>query len=221
MANNGQPGALTIEVDQAMYDRLVKELASVPDGVARAEVAAINRVLPAGRRIVVNKLYEILAVRRKQNIRDRTSILKASRSRISGTIRIMRRRISLANFEATDSRNKKTGTGHGVDVRIFRGGKMLNFPHAFVGIGANDNAQVFERVPGPRHRVGEKAHYKPNVGRKMAELKSIQGESLLDVFQSDPAIMEEVIAKIRADFSEALLSQIDRFLHRRKVDRPG
>lgn len=218
MANNRQFPALDIEIDQAMYEQLRRELRSVPDGVRKAEVGAINHTLPKGRTIIVNRLAEMLTAK-KANIRQRTDVRKADREHLSGTITIMGRKIALTNFKFTDTTNRKTHTGHGVNVQIFRGGNTLNFPHAFVGTGANNNRQVFQRLPGRGARVGDAAHYKPNVGKIKQKLESIQGESLYDVFQADPSIQRDVMNAIRSAFAEALLSQIDRFLGRRRADR--
>lgn len=208
------PAAVIVEVDEAQYDRLRRELAGIPFGVQKATVGAINKTVAQGRTVVVDKLFDLLAIRRRGDILRHTTTVPATVERPVGKVVIDGRRIGLINFTVKDTRTKrgrgKAGNGRGVTAQVYRHGDTWVLPHAFIATGASGNRHVFQRQP-----VG---------GGKLSPrlpIVSKQGLSLFKVYQDTPAIEAASLARIRTIFNEQLLSQIDRLLGRRKVDRPA
>lgn len=214
------PPAVVITVDPAQVERIQRELSGVKNGLQRALVDAINKVLPKGRTVAVNGLAALLTVKRS-NIFKRTNVERANRSKPFGIVRIMGRRIGLINFEHKDTRTKKAkkkwgdkSAGRGVIARAYKGGAQEVFPHAFVAVGrraaktGEGNKHVFERAK----TGGKRAPRLPIWSRR--------GLSLLDVYKEHPELVRETERKIQESLAEAVESQVDRILGRRKADRP-
>ena len=216
MANDRHLSAVRVRVSQEQIDNLRTELAGVKNGVNKAVVGAINKTLPKGRTIVVDQLWEKLAIKRRGNIFHRTSVIKATSANPAGAIRILGRQIGLINFKTKDTNARRRG-GSGVIAQLYRSGESEIFPKAFIGIGASDNKHVFQRLPGKGHIITDKAHHKPNIGRRAQSLESLKGMSLLKAYKDHPEIEAASVEKVGAEFGNQLSSQIDRLLKRRKV----
>ncbi len=216
------PFGFDIEIDEATYQNVRKQLAGVANGANKAIVGAINKSIAQGKTIVVNRMAELLTAKRGKILKHVRTKNATNASKV-GSIIIDKRPMSLASFKVKDTTNRKTHTGSGVIAQVYKSGETRIFPHAFIatGLGAKGegNKLVFERIIGPSHRVTN-PHFAGNLGRLKQSLHTVTGVSLRGVVKEHPAILADAKKKVQAILHDQILSQIDRLLGRRKVDRP-
>lgn len=221
---------LRIELDERTYSDLQRELRDLPGAVERATVAAINRTLTQGRTLIVDRITELLNVKSRAEIRKRVSVPrggKATQAKPIGRIRVGKNRMGLILFGAKDTRKKKgkgsARSGRGVIVQIYKGGPTKILPQAFIA-KYRGKPQVLERKEGTGGLVktGRASVIRSVLGKRVPRLPIIPkvGPSPADVFDDNPAIEREAKDKIQAVLRNNVLSQIDRLLNRRKIDRP-
>lgn len=209
MASNRLIPAIEIKVSSAQMLKLETELKDIKDGVPRAIMSAINKTVSQGRTVAVRELANVLTVK-TGNIRARTSVLKATRKKLFGSVTILGRRIGLINFKVKDTgKGKGRGrTGKGVIAQAYKNSPPERFPKAFIAMGKENNKHVFER----RRKDGKLAPRLPIFSRK--------GLSLLDVYKQTPSIQNATETKIKAIFGEKLKSATDWLLNRKNGERP-
>jgi hypothetical protein len=227
----------TIEIDERTYGDLRRELGEMPGAVDRAVVSAVNKTLSQGRTIIVDRLFALLNVKRGE-IRKRVTVPhngKATRDKPEGKIKIGKSRMGLINFGAKDTRTRKgkgafgtAAAGRGVDVQVYRQGESANFPRAFIA-RYRGKATVLQRKQGTVLKpTGQKTSYGTDIKQRV-QLDSLVGRfpiiplvgpSPAEAFAKHPQIETEARAKIGSILREQCLSQIDRLLKRRKIDRP-
>jgi hypothetical protein len=198
----------SITIDKARFDELTAELKDMPGTIDRAGASAVAKTLKFGRTRLVRQFAETTTPKQKQ-IRQRITLRNVKP--LSGEIVINDRPFALSAFKLTRG-TKKTP----IAAEMIRGERVA-IPGAFRGVGFFGQ-HVLQRTAG-KLRLS-RAHYPGNVGRLRQRVASVKGLSLIDLLLRRPQIEGDAIQDIGAKFEENLLSQVDRFLQRRKIDRP-
>lgn len=208
--------AVTVTVSQRQIDQLQRELVGIANGVPRAITGSINKVLGKARTEVVAGLMETLAIKKKDVLRtpsgtERITVVKASKDRLEGLVRVMGRPIGLVNFQHKDLRkrrkNRRYGQsfpGEGVRVQIYRNQPPTLLRHVFKTTGRGGNVHLFQRTM----RGGKPSPRLP--------IERLTGPSLLTVVRKNPQISTRVQDRIDSELQKELDSQVNRLLKRRK-----
>jgi hypothetical protein len=222
-------GDIVIEIDELTLGQVQRDLDAIPNGVNKAIAGAVKKAAAQGRTIVVESLYKLLNVKSRTPLRQRVTVPRATGGGEKGeaVLRLAKTRMGLGNFAGViDTRDKKQGFGHGVNVQLFRGGgELLNVPRGFTAkyrggasVLMRKKASVTSKTPSGRivktYRGG---------GGLVARYPIIPlvGQSPSHVAQKHDEILVDAKKQIQLVLREQLLSQVDRLLKRKKIDRPS
>lgn len=204
-----------IVADKKAFRRLEHALKGVKNGFERAAVSAINRTLTTGRSRIAKRVGDELKIRRKALLQQRRSrqvmrLDKATRSRISGAIKLTRVPIPLIEFASAANRvptvEKKRRKPPVVQVR--KGGQKERLSNAFVARMPSGHVGIFERKKQGDSRS------------RRLPIEERYGPSLLGVFENQPGLSRGVLDDIGEVLEKNIDSQIDRFLQKR-LRRPA
>lgn len=227
---------LTIGVSPAQFAELERELVGIKDGVKKALAGAINKVTAKA------------TTRVKREIKKRVSLKMSSISEAVKTVKTSAKsdpivgkiRLSDSPRPLIDFPNRRLKKGYSVRIRP---GKPSKFPRAFAATMKSGHRGLFGRVKGtdvkpktkPLVWYGEGgvrqvthltvAGYKPpKIGGSgyvsRLPIKELFGPSITAIYANTPGLIEREIETIQLDLRGELLSQVDRFLKRAKVNRP-
>lgn len=196
--------AFNVIITTAQVDRIAKALRDVPRKLPQAIAGAINKTLPRVRKGIAQDIQEVMNLKYGRIIKGAT-ITKASQSSLSGSVVFAGRAVGAIQYKHSASKTR------GVSVTFTKGGRALNFRHAFKGVGINSNEHIFSRKPGEWYEVGAKAHYKPNVGRRAEKITAIYGPSLQTIYANHPRIFYAANDAARTIIDAELEKQIARF----------
>lgn len=174
------------EVDSALGD--------IPGAVDRAGAAAVNKTLAKMKTRTARGLAAHLTVK-QANLRRRIFVVKATKSALFGSVKIMGRPIGLINFKTLDT--KRTG----VRYQIKKGGPVYEEPDTFIATGKFENRHVFARLSSRRLPIATQF-----------------SQRLYDLFNDSP-VPADLEAWTPGELTSQLRSQIDRFLAKPKRKR--
>ena len=181
----------------------------------RAMQAAISRTVTTGRALIARDIVK--AVRLKvSEVKDLITVKRGGYTKPEGSITITRRAKSLIDYLSPAQRERlgkaRPRGGLKVSVRKRASGKYgvrETLPKGFVARGKGGNVHVFERV-----------------GRKRLPVRKLRGPTAIGVFahakgETAATIVRDVELELEKVLEKNLMSQVDRFLMRRKSDRPS
>jgi hypothetical protein len=224
---------LSVTIDEAQYQAVQKQLRSVPNGAAIALSTAINKTLRSERTAISRRIAGVMTAK-KTSIDKRINVRKATRSNLSGMIRIRGDiGVSLIGFGARQTQS-------GVTARIF--GQTKTFPGMFIARGINNanvngpseqgNKLVFERFGekramttgryGPSSIFG-KYQTGPKQGQRILRqpIKAVYGPSVADTFEKTPGIRDQSLTDVENNLNKNIRSQISWLLNRGSPDATG
>jgi hypothetical protein len=202
-----------IKINPAQLEDITETLKGVAGGVGQAQSAAINRTMTHVRAVSAREIKKhinlpISRIKEAIDIKKR----KARPTHPVGVVRFSHKPVPLIDYGARD--NKPGGVS--VTARKDLGTQV--FRHAFIAtMPAGKSAGhtgVFERIPGTWHRATRgKAK-----GRKVEQIKELFGPSVEGTFEKAPGVLAKVLADSGTFLAAQLASQVNRLLHRAKVD---
>jgi len=206
---------LAITIKSESLDYVANQLRDMPKKIPQAIANAMNAGLRSGQSAIVRGVKKVVTITDKDRIIKDTMIRKATPSNLSASVTITGRPIGALQFKHTVVK------GAGATLTAFKSQGTQIFPGGFKGIGASNNAHLFMRIRGTSYHVGSRAHHKPNIGRNMEKIRPIYGPKLSTIYSRNPQIKMDATAKSQKSLTNRLLSQVDRFLDRKKADRPA
>lgn len=207
---------LSMSINETQFAELSALLGS--DRAQKAAESAIRKTLTKGYNLIVRKVVDRLGIDRKGAMGDRSRpaiLARMVRAQGSGGARgyitIVQRAIRAIKFDNVSLKGiVRPGPTGGIRM-AFQPGRSIQLRTAFVGTakfqgGTTRAIFVRERIPKD-HRLPIRQVYGPSI------LRLMQKEELTELGR-------EVVKAMEGFLGEALLSQIDRMLDRRKADRP-
>jgi hypothetical protein len=190
---------LSVRFDPRQIAEVQRELAEIADGMPRAMAGAINKVVPKTRTRLIRSVTEILNLR-ANTVRDRTRIRKASPASLTGYIDITKKKVSLADFHATQ--NKR-----GVKVRIYKDRNAEQLDHYFINRG---------RQSGEEMVLSRKSSGSGLVPRY--PIRKRYGQSVYGLLQQRQRVIKDELEVTKEELAIQLNSQVDRLLQRRRIE---
>jgi hypothetical protein len=142
-----------ITVDAKQLARAELLLRTIPNGVDKAVVAALNRAVEGARTDAVKKVRERYYIKAK-DVRDTIDIKKATMDNQVAIIRASGSPIALSKFHVTPSRPPAKRRANPIIVRVVRGGGGP-IKGAFVAKMQSGHIGVFRRVGKTRLPITE------------------------------------------------------------------
>lgn len=189
------PVGVTLEFDKQQLAGITRDLAAIKNGASKAQATALNKSVVQGRRIVVDGLAATVTVS-KTNIRKRTSIRRATISRLTAVIKILGRKIGLVNYKHRATKRS------GATVQVYKAGGAVRLPHVFKASSPQGSKHLWER----RRQGGGRVPRLP--------IDRLQGPSLMDVYQKKPSIRVAAERKIAAVMGLELVKAVDALLRK-------
>jgi hypothetical protein len=194
---------LKIEIDPKDKREVKELLASIPNGAAKALLAAVNKTAPTGKSMIAQKLGHEIGTGKTAILRH-TFVNKATQGHPTATIKVKSRPINLIYFYA-----KKTATG----IVAKLAGQAKQFPHDFISPGLSGNRLVFERFGAKRKMT--KGRY---TGKMRQPLQAVPGMSAQELYVKTPGVAQEVYAELGTVLEKNVRSQVDRLLNRKRAE---
>lgn len=209
-----QPG-LAVTIDPADLAQLEEELSQFPGKIKEAIAGAINKVIPKSRTRLVKALAQRINLR-PTFIRRRMGIRKANKTTMVGFLQIRNKKIDLVQFGAKGDKDKIAPGGQGVTqnergvmFRVYKTGASEMLLHGFINRGKKTKRlAVFKRASGGWN--GLEGRY---------PIYTKYGPDMLTLVKSEGASIDREIELSSGEMHAQLLSQTDRILKRRKIDR--
>jgi hypothetical protein len=218
------PGLIDISINESQFDELVDLLGN--NQARRAALSALNKTISFGNTEIKRRVKATLNLK-PSAINSAITVHKAKYEDLRAWITVSKRLVSLYDFKGTTYSKSR---GVSVQMRLDRPRSI--FRHAFaaeaksqqqraaVASGLMDHFHVgiFSREKG-RDKGGRLT--KKGYGRRLP-IAELLGPSVLDLFGEDATtqLATEELAKLQDKLAENIESQIDRFLNRKKSDRP-
>jgi hypothetical protein len=203
--------AFTFKIDARDADFVAQSLRNMPNQIPKVMAQAINRALPGTRKVITAGLKDATTIRKKSRIIKGTNVKKATASNLTGKITFDGRTIGAIEFEHTANKTA------GVAFRLMPADTPIRMRHGFRGTGAGGNKHLFQRVRGSYYKVGSRAHYKPNVGRRTERIESFKGPSLRTIYDRNPAIDRAAHAAADAIVKKNIAASLKFFLSRKQA----
>lgn len=195
---------VTLKVDRAQVEKIMRELGDMREQTPRAISTAINKTLPHVRTTVKNAAAaEILLP--KNEILHTMKVIKASPKNLAGRIYVHRTRFSYMRF-------KPKQTDVGVQVRVRPSGPSV-IPHAFIATMPSGHQGVYIRKGGRREaRVKNGKKYTTEL-----PIKELHPPTVVDVLTEKPATLQAVRDDAQESLNKNLDSQVAWLINRGKA----
>lgn len=212
---------LSIRMSSKDLDYMFSQLSSMPHKVPKYIANSLNAAMETGQKYIAKRFAKVTTAKPDRFIKD-TRIIKAGENRLVAGVTFYGRPVGAIQFR---HQVMTPLPGGGVKFKVGAKDAYQNFTHAFkgIGIGGKDggNTHLWIRDKRkPKYVVGERAHYRPNVGRTMERIRPLYGAKLITIWQRHPDIKAEAEIRTKKRLHERMLSQVDRALNRKKADRP-
>lgn len=212
---------LSIQIRSEDLDYVRRELKDLPLKQPKVMAAALNNSIEFAQSYIARRLKTVSEIKDKNRLIKDIKLVKANYTNLSAGVSFYGRAIGAIQFKHTVYKTT------GVRWKVDKGGSFLRRSDGFEGIGLSGqrgegagNAHLWIRRD-TIYRVGSRAHYKPNIGRVMHQIRPIYGPKLTTIWQRHPEIKAEVTKRVGQRLNARILSQVDRALNRKKADRPA
>lgn len=215
--------ALSMQVDTRMVDAILSELRDMPREMQKAELAAVQRTAKTAKSKISREVRKHTPLAKKA-VDDRIKTIRRPRAGSAYTvISLSGYQISLWEYSGSKSDLKNFAAQKGVKVkrRKPRGGAGWKIwknegrtrNKRFVATRKTKNKEpvIIQRMPGSK-RGGDKA-------RSPKDYRTAYGPSLAWLVRKRN-ILTPTVHELASTLEKNLRSQVDRFLKRKKSDRP-
>ena len=199
---------IILKIDAAQLEDITETLKGVAGGVGKAQSAAINRTMTHVRAVAareIKKRINLPVARIKESIDLRK---KATSTNPVGVVRFSHKPVPLIDYGAKDNRP------HGVSVTQMLDKGRQTFQHYFMATMPNGHKGVFRRMDNAKPR---------KVKGKWTSLpiREVFGASVEGTFAKAPGVLATVMNDAGPFLAAQLSSQVNRLLHRTKVEEAG
>jgi hypothetical protein len=195
---------ITVGIDQAKFDEIVKRFDGYPAYRAKAEVSSLNRALESGRTQVRREIQRELNISGK-DVGRAIIVRLASASKPDGAIVVSRQPRPLAAFWPT-----QTAKGVRVTVRRSRGPEEI--PHAFIATMKSGHTGVFIRT-GPAVPSQKRIKRGSRKGQPVLrqQIKELYGPTVVGVLAGKPGMLDRIKKAMGEVLVTRMASQVSRF----------
>ncbi len=183
-------GDVEVSFREDQFREVRRLLRSVPKAWPKVASRGINKTLSTLRSRFVKRTSAQAGIKQKV-IREHVRIKKATRSVLSGLLRLLGGRIPLIDLKARQDKKGVSYTG--------RDGKRSSVPSAFIATMPSGHTGVFKRTTGSRLPIQE-----------------LFGPSLTGVFEKTGDIQRETMDETEDLLEHYTAQEADRELERRK-----